>query len=155
LEAEHCGAAGRRKPGTGVSRSESRSTTCVPQRRCRDDFRYGVEAAIVHDRPSRGLDLGSVRVSATKQSLERQLDALTGAGTPAERIYSGKKTGTAVDRPGLTALLGYVRTGDVIVVHTLDRLGRNLREVLNLVHDQGPRLRSGTGAYCARLVMAA
>ena len=35
----------------------------------------------------------------------------------------------------LAALLGYARRGDVITVHTLDRLGRNLREVLNLVHD--------------------
>jgi DNA invertase Pin-like site-specific DNA recombinase len=46
-----------------------------------------------------------------------------------------KKTGATVDRPGLADLLIYARAGDAIVVHTLDRLGRNLREVLNLVHD--------------------
>jgi DNA invertase Pin-like site-specific DNA recombinase len=46
-----------------------------------------------------------------------------------------KKTGATVDRPGLADLLTYARAGDAIVVHTLDRLGRNLREVLNLVHD--------------------
>jgi DNA invertase Pin-like site-specific DNA recombinase len=39
-------------------------------------------------------------------------------------------------------LLGYARPGDTIVVHTLDRLGRNLREVLNLVHEAAQR---GTG----------
>jgi DNA invertase Pin-like site-specific DNA recombinase len=45
------------------------------------------------------------------------------------------RTGATVDRPGLIELLKYARDGDTIVVHTLDRLGRNLREVLNLVHD--------------------
>jgi DNA invertase Pin-like site-specific DNA recombinase len=86
-------------------------------------------------RPSRGLDLAYARVSTTRQSLERQLDARLSAGIPTERIYSDKKTGASVDRPGLTALLGYAREGDTIVVHTLDRFGRNLREVLNLVHE--------------------
>jgi DNA invertase Pin-like site-specific DNA recombinase len=88
---------------------------------------------------SRGLDLGYARVSTTKQSLERQLAALTDAGIPDERIYTDKKTGTTVDRDGLTALLRYARDGDTIVVYTLDRLGRNLREVLNLVHDLAER----------------
>lgn len=74
-------------------------------------------------------------MSTTKQSLERQLDALAAAGIPDERIYTDKKTGATVDRDGLAALLAYARTGDTIIVHTLDRLGRNLREVLNLVHD--------------------
>ena len=85
--------------------------------------------------PPAGLDLGYARVSTTKQSLERQLDALATAGIPDERIFTDKKTGTTVDRDGLTALLAYARPGDTIIVHTLDRLGRNLREVLNLVHD--------------------
>jgi len=43
-------------------------------------------------------------------------------------------------RPGLTEVLKYARAGDTIVVHTLDRLGRNLREVLNLVHDLAERI---------------
>jgi len=85
--------------------------------------------------PPRGLDLGYARVSTTKQSLERQLDALAAAGIPDERIFTDKRTGATVDREGLAALLAYARPGDTIVVHTLDRLGRNLREVLNLVHD--------------------
>jgi DNA invertase Pin-like site-specific DNA recombinase len=79
------------------------------------------------------------RVSTTKQSLGRQLDALAAAGIPDAQIYVGKKTGTTVDRDGLNRLLGYARPGDVIVVHTLDRIGRNLREVLNLVHDLSER----------------
>jgi len=87
------------------------------------------------DHPPRGLDLGYARVSTTKQSLERQLDALAAAEIPAERIWTDKKTGATVDREGLTALRAYARPGDTIVVYTLDRLGRNLREVLNLVHE--------------------
>jgi DNA invertase Pin-like site-specific DNA recombinase len=91
------------------------------------------------DHPHGGLELGYARVSTTKQSLDRQLDALAAAGIPAERIYVGKKTGTSIDRDGLNALLAYARSGDTVVVHTLDRIGRNLREVLNLVHDLAER----------------
>jgi DNA invertase Pin-like site-specific DNA recombinase len=89
--------------------------------------------------PQRGLDLGYARVSTTKQSLERQLDALAAAGIPAGRTWADKKTGATVDRDGLNELLGYARPGDTIVVHTLDRIGRNLREVLNVVHDLAGR----------------
>ncbi|RKF24830.1 recombinase family protein [Micromonospora globbae] len=89
--------------------------------------------------PPRGLDLGYARVSTTKQSLERQLDALAAVGIGDERIFTDKKSGATVERDGLTALLKYARPGDMIVVHTLDRLGRNLREVLNLVHDLAER----------------
>ncbi|MGH3874793.1 MAG: recombinase family protein [Pseudonocardiaceae bacterium] len=85
--------------------------------------------------PPRGLDLGYARVSTTKQSLQRQLDALATAGIDIEHIYRDQRTGTTADRPGLTALIDYARAGDMIVVHTLDRLGRNLREVLQLVRD--------------------
>ena len=85
--------------------------------------------------PAGGLELGYARVSTTKQSLESQLDALAKAGLPEQRIYVDKRTGATVDRPGLTKLLEYARPDDTIVTYTLDRLGRNLREVLNLVHD--------------------
>ncbi|SBW23093.1 resolvase domain-containing protein [Candidatus Protofrankia californiensis] len=91
------------------------------------------------DHPSAGLSLGYARVSTTKQHLERQLDALTAAGIPEPRIYTDKKTGASVEREGLTALLAYARPGDTVVIYTLDRLGRNLREVLNLVHDLAER----------------
>ncbi|MFF8032312.1 MULTISPECIES: recombinase family protein [unclassified Streptomyces] len=50
-------------------------------------------------------------------------------------MYVDKKSGATVEHPGLADLLAYARPGDTVVVHTLDRLGRNLREVLNLVHD--------------------
>jgi DNA invertase Pin-like site-specific DNA recombinase len=93
-------------------------------------------------RSTSGLEVGYCRVSTTKQSLDRQFDALAAAGIPANLIYSDKKTGATVDRPGLTKLLGYARDGDIVVVHTLDRLGRNLREVLNLVHELAERPRA-------------
>jgi DNA invertase Pin-like site-specific DNA recombinase len=89
--------------------------------------------------PARGLDLGYARVSTIKQNLDRQLAALTAAGIPDRHIYTDKKTGTTVHRDGLTALLAYARRDDTVVVYTLDRLGRNLREVLNLVHDLAER----------------
>ena len=86
-----------------------------------------------------GFELGYARVSTTKQSLERQLDALAACGIPDERVFVDKKTGATTEREGLKAMLAYARPGDVIVVHTLDRLGRNIRDVLNLVHDLAER----------------
>jgi DNA invertase Pin-like site-specific DNA recombinase len=69
-------------------------------------------------------DLGYGRVSTAKQDLERQLHALGEVGIPPDRIYIDRKSGSTTDRRGLRALLAYARDGDVIVVHTLDRLGR-------------------------------
>lgn len=89
--------------------------------------------------PHAGLDLGYARVSTTKQHLDRQIDALNKAGIPDERLYVDKRTGSTIERDGLKALLKFARPGDTIVVYTLDRLGRNLREVLNLVHDLNER----------------
>jgi DNA invertase Pin-like site-specific DNA recombinase len=85
------------------------------------------------------VDLGYARVSTSKQDLDRQIDALTVVGIPAERIYLDKKSGATVDRSGLRTLLGYARPGDVIVVHTLDRLGRTVRDTLNLIHELAER----------------
>lgn len=89
--------------------------------------------------PHAGLELGYARVSTTKQHLDRQIDALNKAGIPDERLYVDKRTGSTIERDGLKALLKFARPGDTIVVYTLDRLGRNLREVLNLVHDLNDR----------------
>ena len=80
------------------------------------------------------MELGYARVSTTRQDLDRQIDALTAAGIAPGHVYVDKKSGATVDRPGLKALLDYCRGGDVIVVHTLDRLGRTVRDTLNLIH---------------------
>ena len=53
-----------------------------------------------------GADLGYARVSTAKQDLDRQVDALTAAGIPLERVYLDKKSGATTDRPGLRTLLG-------------------------------------------------
>jgi len=91
------------------------------------------------------MDLGYARVSTAKQDLDRQIDALTTAGIDPARIWVDKKSGATTDRPGLTELLAYARPGDVITVHTLDRLGRTVRDTLNLIHsltDRGVGLRN-------------
>jgi len=85
------------------------------------------------------VELGYARVSTTKQDLDRQVDALQQAGIGPERIYLDKKSGATTDRPGLKAALAYARNGDVIVVHTLDRLGRTVRDTLNLIHELAER----------------
>ena len=78
-------------------------------------------------------------MSTAKQDLDRQIEALAEAGLARERIYVDKKSGATVDRPGLRAVLAYAREGDVIVVHTLDRLGRTVRDTLNLIHELSER----------------
>jgi DNA invertase Pin-like site-specific DNA recombinase len=125
----------RNRTPADIDRSASRSTINVPEDPYGVDFRYDLGMGTGNDHLQDGLELGYARVSTTKQSLDRQLDALTAAGIPDERIYLDKKTGTSIDRDGLKQLLAYARPGDTIVIHTLDRIGRNLREVLNLVQE--------------------
>lgn len=57
------------------------------------------------------------------------------AGVTWDKIFLDKKSGATTDRPGLRAALNTPREGDVIVVHTLDRLGRTVRDTHNLIHD--------------------
>ncbi|AEI13297.1 recombinase family protein [Cellulomonas gilvus] len=81
------------------------------------------------------MELGYARVSTAKQDLDRQVEALVAAGVARDKIFLDKKSGATTDRPGLRAVLEYAREGDVIVVNTLDRLGRTVRDTLNLIHD--------------------
>ena len=94
-----------------------------------------------------GTQLGYARVSTGHQSLDQQVDALTGAGVDTGRVYSDKLSGTSTRerRPGLAALLDYARPGDAIVVIGIDRLGRNAAEVMTTIrelHDRDIVLRS-------------
>lgn len=109
-------------------RSKSRVHYRVPTGQFGYNFRYA-------DR----MELGYARVSTAKQDLDRQIDALRREGIDADRIYMDKKSGSTVDRPGLRAVMEYARAGDVIVVHTLDRLGRTVRDTLNLIHELSER----------------
>jgi DNA invertase Pin-like site-specific DNA recombinase len=78
-------------------------------------------------------------VSTVKQDLDRQIEALVDAGVARERIYVDKKSGATVDRPGLRGVVEYAREEDAIVVHTLDRLGRTVRDTLNMIHELSDR----------------
>lgn len=71
------------------------------------------------------------RVSSLDQSLERQLvdhDDI-------EKVFEEKVSGASRDRPALEEMIAFVRDGDTVVVHSLDRLGRDIRDLLNIVSD--------------------
>lgn len=74
------------------------------------------------------MTIGYARVSTEDQLLDRQLDALREAGC--DRIYADKISGTSSSRPELDRMLDAARPGDVIVVLSLDRLGRSTRQLL-------------------------
>ena len=61
--------------------------------------------------------------------------ALLAAGVAAEQLYHDLASGKCHDRPGLAACLKALRQGDVLVAWKLDRLGRDLRHLVNLVHE--------------------
>ncbi len=81
--------------------------------------------------------IGYMRVSKTdgSQTTDPQRDALLATGVEADRIYQDLASGSQDDRPGLEAALNALREGDTLVVWKLDRLGRNLRHLVNTVHD--------------------
>jgi len=82
---------------------------------------------------SRGARLGYTRVSTVAQTLDQQNAALEAAGVT--KTFSDTMSGARDDRPGLAALLDYVRTGDTVVVWKLDRLGRNMIHILQTVKE--------------------
>lgn len=91
------------------------------------------------------MDIGYARVSTKSQTYDRQLDQLAAAGVDANHVYADKKTGKDFDRAGLDAALSYAREGDTIVVVSLDRLGRSLRGIFDVVREldeRGINLRS-------------
>jgi DNA invertase Pin-like site-specific DNA recombinase len=81
--------------------------------------------------------VGYMRVSKAdgSQLTDLQRDALLAAGVDARHLYEDATTGKRDDRPGLVACLKALREGDTVVVWKLDRLGRDLRHLVNTVHD--------------------
>src|SRR5436853_3735046 len=75
--------------------------------------------------------IGYGRVSTRAQDLALQLDALQQAGC--ERVYKDVGSGTIRHRPQLDACLDYLRAGDTLMVWRLDRLGRSLRHLVDLI----------------------
>ncbi|MDF1752009.1 MAG: recombinase family protein [Verrucomicrobiales bacterium] len=74
---------------------------------------------------------GYARVSTTDQNPDLQFDALSQAGY--DRIFTDKASGAKADRPQYCKLLDQVRPGDTILIWKLDRLGRSLRHLLDVV----------------------
>ena len=77
-----------------------------------------------------GKTYGYVRVSTKTQKEDRQLSAMQAFGIPTEYILIEKQSGKDFDRPIYLQLLGQLRPGDVLVVKSIDRLGRNYDEIL-------------------------
>ena len=105
-------------------------------------------------RPERGVSessvkIGYARVSTEEQNLSLQRDALERAGVA--RVFEDHAGGASKYRPGLDAALNMLGPGDTLVVWKLDRLGRDLRHLVNLVDDLtqrhiGLKVLAGEGA---------
>lgn len=86
--------------------------------------------------------IGYARVSTKDQNLDLQLEALKEVGC--EKVFSEKKSGLR-ERPQLEAALAYLRPGDIFVVYKFDRIGRSLKDLLNIVssiHERGIQIQS-------------
>ncbi|MDP4510144.1 recombinase family protein [Nonomuraea turcica] len=82
--------------------------------------------------------VGYLRVSSTDQNTGRQLD-----GVEVERTFTDKASGKDTARPKLEELLAFVRDGDTVIVHSMDRLARNLddlRRIVRTLTDKGVRI---------------
>ena len=91
--------------------------------------------------------IGYARVSTRDQNLELQQEALVKAGC--QKIFDDKVSGTRIDRPGLAKAIEILREDDTLVVWKLDRLGRSVKQLVNLVgelHKRGIQFKSLTDA---------
>lgn len=77
-----------------------------------------------------GQRIGYVRVSSVDQNTARQLD-----GVALSRVFTDHASGGTTDRPALVDALAWCRSGDTLVVHSMDRLARNLDDLRRLVHE--------------------
>jgi DNA invertase Pin-like site-specific DNA recombinase len=79
--------------------------------------------------------IGYVRVSKAdgSQALDLQVDALVASGVPNNRIYQDRVSGKTAERPGLDACLKALQPGNTLVVWKLDRLGRDLKHLINTI----------------------
>jgi len=82
----------------------------------------------------KGQRIGYVRVSSYDQNADRQLE-----GVQLDRVFTDRASGKDTDRPELKALLSYAREGDTIVVHSMDRLARNVDDLRRIVLEQTRR----------------
>jgi DNA invertase Pin-like site-specific DNA recombinase len=79
--------------------------------------------------------IGYARVSTNDQELNLQVDALEAQGVTKEHLFFDKMSGAKEDRPGLAACNEVLRRGDTLLVWRLDRLGRSMRHLVNMIED--------------------
>jgi DNA invertase Pin-like site-specific DNA recombinase len=79
--------------------------------------------------------VGYARVSTNGQELQLQIDALLKAGCAKKSIFTDKVSGSKSARPGLDECLAHLKPGDTLVVWRLDRLGRSVRHLIDVVED--------------------
>jgi DNA invertase Pin-like site-specific DNA recombinase len=104
--------------------------------------------------------VGYIRVSSAGQNIDRQTEALAAEGV--EKTFTDKLSGKDTKRPGLSAMLAFVREGDTVVVLSFDRLARSLSDLLAIVErfrGQGVRLvslheRIDTGTPAGKLQLS-
>lgn len=82
-----------------------------------------------------GQRIGYIRVSSADQNPDRQIEAIG----PADRIFVDHISGKTKNRPELQKCLEYIRKGDTLVIHSMDRLARNLDDLRSIVNQQTGR----------------
>ncbi len=86
-----------------------------------------------------GQRVGYIRVSALGQHTERQLE-----GVALDKTFVDYASGKDANRPQLDLLLSFVRAGDMVIVHSMDRLARNLDDLRRIVHTLTPARTCGS-----------
>ena len=84
------------------------------------------------------MNVGYVRVSTVEQNPDRQLDGLT-RRVQLDKLFQDKASAGSTDRPGLDAALTFLRDGDTLHVHSIDRLARNLQDLQGIIGDLNGR----------------
>lgn len=103
------------------------------------------QSTVKWKRPSDGqMMLGYARVSTNDQNNQRQVDELVKYGVAPEDIFQDKQSGKTLDRAAWKACFRDLQKGDLLVIYSLDRLGRNLRDLIEVekqLFDKGVKLK--------------
>jgi DNA invertase Pin-like site-specific DNA recombinase len=119
----------KKKPrSASVSVRKSRARSATPKKAT---TRQAVRP--VGESPNTAMLIGYARVSTIDQNLTLQRDALTGAGCG--KIFVEQMSGAVTDRPELAAALGFMRSGDTLVVWKLDRLARSMKQLIETIDE--------------------